>query len=82
MAAAPQLTRQFNRLAAIMIEAEQYRRGHPESDKEEVRDIDYELSDQLRLELNRIYCIEEGRHILEMCQVQALKRMETLNEKF
>ncbi len=71
LAACPKLQRYFDRLAMIMIEAEEYQKKHGEKENGQ-NQLNHELSDQLRVELNRIYEIEGGRQIMEKCQEKGL----------
>lgn len=71
----------FDRLASLMISVEEFVDAHPEVNKEQVPPQERELSDQLRLELNRIYEIEGGREIIEKCEQSALMRLQQRNKK-
>jgi len=75
------LRRHFDRLAEIMITAEEYRREHTHTDTDECYVPNRELSDQLREELNRLYRIQGGRQIIEKCQEQALHRLDAYQKK-
>ena len=73
--ATPSLQKLFDRLVSVMVAAEEFRLSHQESIKgSEVR-VNHDLSDQLRVELNRIYRLEGGRQIIEKCQERGLCRI-------
>ena len=72
LAAQISLKKIYSSLAALIIEAELYRRKYPD---EELLEFVFEeriYSEQLRKELNRLYEIEGGRECMEKCQEQAL----------
>lgn len=77
IAASGRLKRQFERLAGIMIAAQEYVVSHPELGKEKFVCKNHELSDRLRIELNRIYRLEGGRQIIEKCEESALQALKT-----
>jgi hypothetical protein len=81
LASSGMLQGQFDRLATIMIKAEELGDAHPEWDKGELSAVDHELSDRLRIELNRIYRIEGGRQIIEKCQEKGLHRLDAFERK-
>lgn len=68
----------FERLVTIMIAAEENRYVHPEG---EFSGPNHDLSDQLRIELNRLYCMEGGRQIIEKCQEKALLRLDAFEKQ-
>lgn len=68
----------FERMVSIMIAAEEHRYAHPEG---EFSGPNHELSDQLRIELNRLYCMEGGRQIIEKCQEKALLRLDAFEKQ-
>lgn len=65
----------FDRLVALMIAAEEFSILHSELDKESLQ-INHELSDQLRAELNRLYRLEGGRETIEKSQEKALYQLD------
>lgn len=67
---------QFTRLANVMMAAEEFCLKHPEQERCELGLSNRELSDQLRVELNRLYLIEGGRQIIEKTQENALYRLQ------
>lgn len=75
IASTGRLKRLFDRLADIMIAAVEYRRAHPEISTNEFAGPNHELSDLLRIELNRLYQMEGGRQIIEKCEENALHRL-------
>lgn len=81
LATSTKLQRDFDRLVNIMIAAEQFIDTHVERDKNEDGYFNHELSDQLRIELNRLYEIEGGRQIIEKCQEKALHRLDAFEKR-
>lgn len=81
LAASGKLQRQFDRLTSIMIAAEEFGLSHPELDREEHLRLNHELSDQLRVELNRLYRLEGGRQIIEKCQERALYQLDAFKRR-
>lgn len=75
IASSGRLKRHYDRLVDIMIAAQNFRDNHPGLDKGVFSGPNHELSDQLRIELNRIYQIEGGRQIIEKCEQNALNRL-------
>jgi len=75
------LKRLFERLVDIIIAAEEYRLSHPEAAKDGLAGPNHELSDQLRIELNRVYQIEGGRLMIEKCQEIALHRLDAFEKQ-
>ena len=65
----------------IIINAREFKLGHPNAEIPELSQKDIILSDQLRSELNRIYTtIEGGREIIEKCQEEALNKLDTFEK--
>jgi hypothetical protein len=81
VAASGRLQRQFDRLVNVIIAAEEFCYSHPGFDKGEFLQLNHELSDQLRIELNRLYRFEGGRQIIEKCQEKALHRLDAFEKK-
>lgn len=81
LAASARLQRQFDRLASLMIAGREFAFSHPESGKDEELSLNHDLSDQLRVELNRLYRLEGGRQIIEKCQEKALHRLDAFEKK-
>jgi hypothetical protein len=75
------LQKQFDRLVNIMIAAEEYVISHPDLDRVEFSRHNHELSDRLRIELNRLYRVEGGCQIIEKCQEKALHRLDAFKKK-
>lgn len=75
------LQRHFDRLVNTMIAAEEWISSHPEQCKMRGIPPNHELSDLLRIELNRLYCLEGGRQIIEKCQEKALHRLDAFEQK-
>jgi hypothetical protein len=74
------LKRHFDRLAEVMIAAEEYKKSNPACDSDDCTVPNRELSDLLRGELNRLYRLQGGRQIIERCQEQALHRLAAYHE--
>lgn len=72
----------FDKLVDVMIAAQQYRDKHPQLDQNVVSKPNRELSDQLRIELNRLFQIEGGREIIEKYQDPSLQRLDAFERKF
>lgn len=79
MERAPQLKDLFNQLADTMIRAHEYKQAHPDALLEEKMYENHQLSNQLRVELNRILNMEGGREVIEKNQMEALKRLKSAN---
>lgn len=75
------LQRLFDNLVNVMMAAEEYCSGHPELEKGELMPHNHELSDQLRIELNRLYRLEGGRQFIEKCEENALHRLDAFKKK-
>ncbi len=63
-----------------MIAAEEWAISHPEREKGPLRWQNHDLSDQLRVKLNRIYRLEGGRKI-EKSQENALQRLDAFEKR-
>lgn len=70
IASSNKLQKHFEKLAYIMVEAENFYSSHRE--KERGDRLNHELSDQLRVELNRLYTLEGGRQVIEKIEERAL----------
>lgn len=79
--ASSRLQRLFDQLVNSMIAAEEFHALHPEQDKGELTQRNHDLSDQLRLELNRLYRLEGGRQMIEKCQENALHRLDACEKR-
>lgn len=75
------IQRHFENLVSIMISAQEYLAAHPEQEKEEPCRPGNDLSDQLRIELNRIYRIDGGRQLIEKSQENALHRLDAFEKR-
>lgn len=74
----PQLQMKFNRLVDIMIKASQFREKHPSL---EVPEPKHDLSDRLRIEMNRLCNIPGGSELLQKSQELALHRLDAFENK-
>lgn len=74
--ASPRIKKVFDKMVDVMISAQQYHQTHPNLESIEFHKDDLELSDRLRMELNRLYLLENGKEIIEKCQENALQRLE------
>lgn len=78
--AAPKLKDLFNKFVKITISAARLREKH-HLDYLEFTKQDHELSEKLRMELNRLYQLEGGRDIIEKAQEEALHRLDAFEKK-
>ena len=76
LAATGTIRRHFDRLVDIMIAAQEYRKSNPEIDRNELLRANHELSDQLSIELNRLYKLDGGIQIIEKCQEKGLHKLD------
>ncbi|MBS0272688.1 MAG: hypothetical protein JSR85_08615 [Proteobacteria bacterium] len=81
LVASSRLQRQFDRLVTIIIAAEEFSLSHPELEKGGGMRHNHELSDQLRVELNRLYRLEGGRQMIEKCEEKALHRLDAFQKR-
>ncbi len=78
--ASGQIESLFDRLVSVMIEATSCYDSLPDSEKIETLPPSYDLSDLLRLELNRLYHLEGGRSLIEKCQDRPLQRLDAFEK--
>ncbi len=78
---APRLQKLFDRLVDTIVTAREFLDKYPKLEIEEFSQKNHDLSDQLRIELNRIYCIEGGRELIEKCQESALHRLDAFEKR-
>lgn len=81
IAASSKLEKRFDHLVSIMIAAEEFTFSHPEIDKRRSGAFEHDLSDRLRVELNRLYRLEGGRQIIEKCQEKSLHRLDAFEKR-
>ncbi|WP_068467749.1 hypothetical protein [Candidatus Protochlamydia phocaeensis] len=81
VASTSKLQRLFDKLADVMIAAREFRHKNSQLDSVILTKQDHELSDTLRIELNRIYRLEGGRQIIEKCQESALHRLDACQKR-
>lgn len=79
IASSSRIQRHFEKLAYIMVEAEMFYSLYPE--KERGGRLNHELSDRLRIELNRLYSLEGGCQVIERIQERALCILYANNRK-
>lgn len=79
--AVPRLQKLFNNLIDVMIAAREFQEKSSKFDPIEWTYHNHELSDQLRIELNRVYALEGTREIIEKCQEQALHRLDAFEKR-
>lgn len=70
-----QLKRRFESLVALMIEAREFKRHHPDEDL--LSEEEASKGEALEEELRRIYTIEGGREVIERAQAEALIQLDT-----
>jgi hypothetical protein len=75
------LQKRFDQLVSIIIAAREFQHKYPDWETHELSLLDHELSDKLRVELNRLYQIEGGRQIIEKYQEMALNRLDACEKK-
>lgn len=78
---APRLQKIFDEMVSVMIAAREFTEKHPKMGESDLNDADHELSEQLRLELNRIYKIDGCREVVEKAQRQALQRLDIFEKR-
>jgi hypothetical protein len=76
LASQERIAKAYRQLAEALVEAEQYRKHHPEEGLAAVGD---ELGTQLKRELQRLYAMEGGRELLESAQEEALEQLASLD---
>lgn len=81
LAASERIEYLFDRLVSVMIEAATFYDSLPEEEKGETLRSSYDLSDPLRLELNRLYRLEAGRTLIEKCQERPLQRLDAFEKQ-
>lgn len=81
LAATAKLQKQFERLVSLIITAEELISANPDWENIGSPQVNHELSDQLRTELNRLYYLEGGRQIIEKCQEKALYRLDAFKKQ-
>lgn len=75
----PRLKGLFEELAEVMMNARLFQeKSH--LDPRPLSPEDHELSDQLRIELNRVYRLEGASELVEKCQETALHRLDAFEK--
>lgn len=75
----PRLKSLFDELIDVMIRARGFREKH-QLEPLAITKEDHELSDHLRIELNRVYKIEGAVEVIEKCQEDALHRLDAFEK--
>ena len=65
----------FTRLSDLMITAQEFQEKHHLSSLELSKE-NHELSELLRIELNRIFLLDGGKELIEKCQEPALQKLD------
>ena len=63
-------------LTEVIIQAQEYKDRYPEAESTLAHNKEQSISDQLRIELNRILRMEGGREVIEKAQEDALNRLD------
>lgn len=71
----------FDRLVTVMIDATIFYDALSDSQKIEAVRPFYDLSESLRLELNRLYHLEEGQALIEKYQDRPLQRIDAYEKQ-
>lgn len=74
---AQKLQQLFNAVADEIIEARKYKKAHPDEESIISNGKEQSVSDQLRIELNRILHMEGGREVIEQVQQEAIKKLDS-----
>lgn len=77
----PRLKKHFDELVNVMISAREFQEKYPKSIEVPLEKGNHDISDRLRVELNRIYQIEGGRELVEKAQEQALNRLDAFEKR-
>lgn len=77
----PKLEKLFSRLADVMIGARKFQLTHIQSASLPLTKEDQQISDQLRVELNRIFIIPRGKELVERSQQQALDKLDRFEHR-
>jgi hypothetical protein len=66
----------FNALVDVMIHAQEFKDRYPQAEFMTFDKKEQPISDQLRIELNRVLHLEGGREVIEKAQEEALNRLD------
>lgn len=77
---APRLQTLFNRLVEIILAAESFKELQDQTTVELSVNRHSAISDQLRIELNRVLHMEGGREVIERAQEAALNRLDAFEQ--
>lgn len=77
----PKLEKLFSRLADVMISARKFQSNQSPSSSLPLTKEDQQISDQLRVELNRIFIIPGGKELIERSQQQALDKLDRFEHR-
>ena len=72
----PKLQQLFDSLVEVIIQAQEFKRKHPQVSLENSSHKEQSVSDQLRIELNRVLHMEGGREVIEKAQEASLNRLD------
>jgi hypothetical protein len=78
----PVLENLFGRLTEVMISARKFEDQQTESSQLPFGREDQQVSDLLRLELNRVYRLPGGKGLIERAQRQALDKLDKFEQTF
>ena len=76
----PRLQALFSSLSELMILAHELQERNHVSSVELTKE-NHDLSEQLRVELNRIFLLDGGKELIEKCQEPALQKLEAYQKK-
>jgi len=79
-AQAPKLKKKFVQLTELMIKAKKHQLMHPE--EVQIREVNMYLSDQLKMELMRLYQIEGCQMVIEDLQRESLHKLDLFAEQY
>jgi hypothetical protein len=70
------LKKDFEKLVAVILDAQQFIQKHPDSETLQVYAIDTEMSDRIKVELQRVYQIEGAKEVIEKAQRESMLRLD------
>jgi hypothetical protein len=75
------LQKLFDNLVTIMTNGREFQEKYSKQESLELTKEDHEISEELRIQLQRIYYIDGGKEIIEKCQEQALQRLDAFEKR-